>query len=314
MRTRLLVVPEGGHGMRLDRFLARWFRARSRAELVRGIKAGQVLDDLGHPLRPSARVRAGDVVHVGIPGLAPPEDEPPLPPVLYSDDRVLVLDKPAGLLAHPAGTEWAWAAVSLAKERWPGADLVHRLDRDTSGVLVLALDPEANAWLKAAFKAGEVHKEYQALCKGSIPWEQRVLDGPIVPAGGEIRIQMAVREDGLTAHTEVEVLHRKPALTWVRCRIRTGRTHQIRVHLAHAGFPLVGDRMYGVEPWVFLRAWEEGVDEEVIRAAGAPRQALHAARVRLPHPDGHELEVQAPWPQDLSRWWATPEVLPLDAG
>lgn len=316
MRTRDLTVPPTAHGMRLDRFLARWFRTWSRAALVRGVRAGQVLDADGRPLRPSARVREGQLVRVAIPGLAPTTAPPPLPTILYEDDRIIALDKPAGLLAHPAGTEFAWSAVSLAKERWPdqAIDLVHRLDRDTSGVLLLSRDADAGRHLKAAIKAGAVDKVYEALCRGEIAWDTRSLTGPIGPAGGEIRIQMAVREGGLAARTDVEVLARQPGMTRVRCRLYTGRTHQIRVHLDHAGHSLVGDRMYGVPSEVFLRAWEQGVDEAVIRAAGAPRQALHARRVTLPHPDGHDLTVEAPVPADLERWWADPSVLPLDPG
>lgn len=315
MLCRELVVPTGGHGARLDRFLARWFSTWSRAALARGIAAGLVWEDSGRVLKASSTVREGMRLCVGIPGLAPSGEAPPLPPILYEDERVMVLDKPPGLLAHPAGAEYAWAAVSLAKAARPkdAIDLVHRLDRDTSGVLLLTKDAAAAAELKAAFKRGAVIKRYEALVKGEIPWEQREMTGPIGPADGLIRIQMAVREDGLSARTKATVLARQPGMTWVACRLFTGRTHQIRVHLAHEGFPLVGDRMYGVPPEVFLRAWEGGVDEAVIAAAGAPRQALHAASLRFHLPgSGQEIEVVAPFPEDMRRWWADPSVLPLD--
>ncbi|MBN2800091.1 MAG: RluA family pseudouridine synthase [Deltaproteobacteria bacterium] len=311
-RVRELVVPAAAHATRLDRFLARWFSTWSRSALRRGVDAGEVCDGEGRPLKASALLREGMVLRIAIPGIAPTSEPPPLPPVLYEDDRVLVLDKPAGLLAHPAGADFAWAAVGLAKEARPGdlIDLVHRLDRDTSGVLVLSKDHAAAASLKGAFKAGRVIKRYEAIVKGEVPWGSRQLTGAIGPADGVIRIQMAVRPDGLTARTDVEVVDRQPGLTRVRCRLYTGRTHQIRVHLAHEGFPLLGDRMYGVPPEVFLRAWEEGVDDWVIAQAGAPRQALHAASVELPHPDGHILTVCAPFPEDLTGWWADPSVLP----
>ena len=123
---------------------------------------------------------------------------------------------------------------------------------------------------------------------------------------------MGVRPDGLSACTEVTVLERGPTMTRVRCVLLTGRTHQIRVHLAHAGFPIVGDRLYGVSPDVFLRILDTGVDDTIIEAVGAPRHALHARRITLPHPEGAELSLEAPFPTDLARWWADPSVLPFD--
>ncbi len=310
MTPRKVDVPAAAAGMRLDRFLVRRFADRSRSWLARGIRDGAVCDAADRPLRPASPVHAGQVLHVYLPGIATNEPPPPVPPVLHEDPRVVVLDKPAGMLAHPAGTSHAWAAVSLARSRWPGIDLVHRLDRDTSGCLVLARDPEANRMLKAIFREGEAAKSYEAITRGEIPWDEAELDGPIGPADGVIRIQMAVRPDGLPARTEVRVLARRPGATHVAIRLHTGRTHQIRVHLAHAGFSLLGDRMYGVPPEVFLRTLDVGVDDVVIAAAGAPRQALHARRVVIPHPDGGTLEVEAPFPDDMARWWAHPEVLP----
>lgn len=312
---RELEVPSTASGMRLDRFLARRFTDRSRAWLARGIRAGQVRQD-GAPMRAADRLRGGERLELYLPGIAPGRPPPPLPPILYEDHRLVVFDKPAGMLAHPVGTDFAWALVGLARARYPGApiDLVHRLDRDTSGAIVVTRDPDANRFLKDAVKRGRVHKEYQALCRGEIPWDRATLDGPIGSADGIIRIQMAVREDGLSARTDVEVVARQSTMTWVRCVLHTGRTHQIRVHLAHAGFSLVGDRMYGREPDVFLRSLEVGnAHEDIVAAAGAPRQALHAALLVLPHPDGGEVRVEAPFPEDLSRWWSDPSVLPHDA-
>lgn len=313
---RWLDVPDVARGMRADVFLSRWFRERSRSEIARAMRQGLVIDGDGREIRASQTLRGGERLALWVPGIAPSSAPPPFPTVLYEDDRVVVVDKPAGLLTHPTGTDFAWAVVSLAKERWPDADLVHRIDRDTSGALVLSKDADANRLLKAAFADGSVEKRYQALTRGHVPWDERVLSGPIGPADGPIRIQMAVRDDGLPSRTDVTVLARHPtaAMTWVSCRLHTGRTHQIRVHLAHAGYSLVGDRMYGVPPAVFLRAWEGGVDAEVIAAAGAPRQALHAASCAFPHPDGPMIHVEAPFPADLTRWWADPSVLPHDPG
>ena len=310
---RKLTVPEVAADLRLDKFLARWFPTMSRSVIVRGIRAGLVSNGPGAALRPASIVKAGQQLWIRIPGIAPDTPPPPLPPILYEDDRLVVLDKPAGLLCHPSGTAFQWAVIGLARQRWPDVDLVHRLDRDTSGVLVLSLDAEANRALKATYKRGEAHKEYLAICRQAPAWDRQVLDGPIGAADGPIRIQMAVRPDGLVARTEVEVLERDDrGRALVRCRIETGRTHQIRVHLAESGASIVGDRMYGVAPEVFLNAWEHGVDDRVIEDAGAPRHALHARRIVVPHPDGGAVDVTAAIPDDMRRWWARPHVLPFD--
>ncbi len=316
---RALVVPEAGAGLRLDLFLSLRFSEWSRSALARGIRAGLVRDDAGRPLRASTTVRAGQALRLYIPGLAPGSPAPPLPPILYEDDRVVVLDKPPGLPCHPGGAAFTWAVVGLARARWPGlahVDLAHRLDKETSGALVLTKDVEANAFLKALFKEGGADKEYLALCRGHVPWAHQLIDAPIGEADGPIRIQRAVRDDGQSARTEVWVEARNTSAAWpmtrVRIRLYTGRTHQIRVHLAHVGASLVGDRMYGVPPEVFLRYYDSGLDDEVIVAAGAPRHALHAHRVRFAHPDGGTVDVTSPLADDLARWWDDPGVLPLD--
>jgi 23S rRNA pseudouridine1911/1915/1917 synthase len=313
--ARAVDIPEGCDGMRLDRFLAARFPDRTRSWFARGLRAGQVTDASGRVLRAASMVRAGQTLHIGLPGIAASTPPPPFPPVLYEDERLAVVDKPAGLLTHPTGTNHAWALVSLARTRWPTREvhLAHRLDRDTSGVQLLAFDADANRHLKTAIQQG-AHKEYEALARGIISWDHQRIDAPIGPADGPIRIQMACRPDGLSACTEVTVLARGASSTHIRCVLHTGRTHQIRVHLASVGHALVGDRMYGVSPEVFLRAWEQGVDAAVIAAAGAPRQALHARRLRISHPDGGHLEVEAPLPDALRRWFETPAVLPFDDG
>jgi len=316
---RAFSVPSIAAGMRLDRFLATWFKEYSRSSLVRGIRNGEVTLEDGRALRASMILRGGEPLRLYLEGIAPRENAPPFPPIVYEDDRIVIIDKPAGLLTHPAGNDFTWAVVSLAKLRWPDEeiDLAHRIDRDTSGLLVLTRDLEANRWVKKAFHDGAATKEYDALCRGIPPWDRAVFEGPIGPADGPIRIQMTVRPDGLEAWTEATVVDTQPdaacgPISRVRCAIRTGRTHQIRVHLAHAGYSLVGDRMYGVPPEVFLHAWENGADDSTIAAAGAPRHALHAAQLRLPHPNGGVISVEAPFPEDLARWWATPERLPFD--
>ena len=312
--NRIIDIPDWAAGMRVDRYLARRFPNHSRTSLARGIREGHVRSEDGAVLRAGARLRADQSLVLTLPGIAPGGPPPPLPPILHCDDRVIALNKPPGLLAHPSGLDFAWAVVGLAKTRWPDdrIDLVHRLDRDTSGVILLTRDLDANRFLKDAIKAGDCEKHYEAFCRGSIPWRARTIDGPIGSDGGEIRIKMAVREDGLPARTDVEVIGTENERTHVTCRIHTGRTHQIRVHLASVGHALVGDRMYGVPPEVFLHTLDHGADRWVREQAGAPRQALHAARISVPHPDGGQLDIRAPLPEDMVRWWRDPETLPHD--
>ncbi len=302
---RELEVSATGAGMRLDRFLAARFVDRSRTEMALAIDQGQVCDEHDRPLRRSVTVRAGQTLRLYIPGIAPSEPPPPMPPILWEDDLLAVVHKPARMLAHPSGTKFAWSLIRAAKDHWPEhrIDLVHRLDRDTSGALLLTKELAANQKLKEDFKLGKAVKTYEALCQGSIPWDEQTLDGPIAAAGGSIRIEMAVRADGLPARTDVTVLGRRGALTHVRCRLHTGRTHQIRVHLAQAGFPLLGDRLYALPRADAQRGLEEGWDDELIERAGAPRQALHAASLSFAHPDGGRLSVSVPMPSDMAGWW-----------
>ncbi len=302
---REVAVPDQAAGMRLDRFLALRFADRSRSFFAARIRCGEIRDEAGRVLAASHRVGAGEVLQVFVAGIAPDQAPPPFPPIVLEHGSVVALDKPPGLLCHPTGTRFRWAVISLAKQRWPAdrVDLVHRLDRDTSGVLLLTRSVEANRHLKAAVKRGDVRKEYEALVKGAVPWDQRVIEAPIGPADGPIRIQMAVRADGLPARTDVRVVDRRPDMTRVRCRIHTGRTHQIRVHLAHVGHGLVGDRLYGVPPELFLDIWENGVTDRALAQAGAPRHALHARRSVFTAPDGVSLEAEAPFPADLERLW-----------
>jgi 23S rRNA pseudouridine1911/1915/1917 synthase len=314
---REIMISEGATGMRLDRWLSMRFTDRSRSSFARSIREGLVRTPSGAVLHCSHRVVSGEVLHLFVPGIAPARSAPPFPEILFEDASLVAVDKPAGLLAHPSGNTFTWALISLAKRRYPGerVDLLHRLDRDTSGVIVLTRDLDTNRRLKRAVAAGELHKEYEAIVKGVIPWDEQHLVGPIGPAQGPIRVQMAVREDGLPARTDVTVLERGAAHTRVRCVLHTGRTHQIRVHLAHAGFPLLGDRLYGVPPEVFLSTLEPAGpagDDPVIQASGAPRHALHARRIVLPHPEGETLHIEAPLPEDMRRWWQEPSVLPFD--
>ena len=232
--------------------------------------------------------------------------------VVFKDRSLLVIDKPVGLVVHPgAGNprhtlQNALLALDPALARVPRAGLVHRLDKDTSGLLLVARTPEAHTALVAAMAAREIKREYLALCSG-VMTAGGTIDEPI-GRHRSLRTRMAVRADGRASVTHYRVMRRFRAHTLVRVRLETGRTHQIRVHLAHIGFPLVGDPVYGGR-----RRIPAGCTPALAAQLRAfPRQALHAARLSLKHPlTGREMGWEAPLPQDMQRLLEALEAEPL---
>lgn len=303
-RHRDVLAPHLCDGWTVEAFLRARFDAWPPEDLRRGIAAGEVCAPDGAPLRGDDVLRTPVVLRVSIPGIAPDVAPPPFPTILHEDDRVIAVHKPAGLMMHPSGQRFAWALVGMAKRRWPrdAIDLVHRLDRDTSGVVVLTKDKDANRILKAALRDGLAEKVYVARVRGRPAWDRATVDHPIGRADGPIRIQMAARPDGLAARTDLDVLARDGARpeALVRCRPRTGRTHQLRVHLARVGHPILGDLLYGTDASTFLRSRDPGGEAAARIAAAAPRLLLHALRLMLPHPDGGALSVCAPLPAALA--------------
>lgn len=302
---RRIVVSEESAGIRADKWLSLRFSRMSRSEAARHLKQGLVTSEW-RPIKGSSPLQPGEPLRITIPGYAPPDEPPPpLPPVLFEDDRVLAVDKPPGMLAHPAGDLFVWAVIGLAKDARPDdkIDLVHRLDRDTSGVMVLTKDHAANVVLKERFKtrAKDLRKEYLAVVKGTVDWDEREVVAPITErSDSRVRLRRGVVEGGAHARTTFTVVERMATgLTLVRCRLHTGRTHQIRVHLEHVGHPLVGDRLYGHPDDVFLSWLDEGASPAVRARVGFPRHCLHAWRLRLPHPDGGTVDLEAPLPADM---------------
>jgi len=212
---------------------------------------------------------------------------------MFEDDDLLVLDKPAGLVVHPAAGNWSGTLLNGLLARYataatlPRAGIVHRLDKDTSGLMVVGKTLAAVTALVRAIASREVHRSYLALAHGILGASTLSIEAPI-GRDPRLRTRMAVVAGGKSARTDVELLASAARISALRCTLHSGRTHQIRVHLAARGHPLVADALYGGAP-----------------AFGLSRQALHAARLRFTHPlSGRRLDFEAPMPADLAEAWA----------
>jgi len=297
-----LQVPESLHGKRLDRAAADLFQDYSRARLQRWIEDGHLLRNGVPAARLRDAVASGDVLR-----LQPPRETENRAvaqaielDVLYADETLAVINKPAGLTVHPgAGCPDGTLQNALLHrfpqtQHVPRAGIVHRLDKDTTGVMVVALTLEAHTRLVAALAARTVRREYEALVAGAVT-SGNTVDAPI-GRDPRNRLKMAVVRDGRHAVTHFRVLERFRYHTLLRVRLETGRTHQIRVHMAHLRYPIVGDTLYGggvVRGEGLLPA----LREQLLRF---PRQALHARELAFAHPrDGREMCFEAPLPADF---------------
>jgi 23S rRNA pseudouridine1911/1915/1917 synthase len=302
-RNHSLVLPAGAAGLRLDQALARALPQYSRARLQGWIEAGAVLVD-GRRLRAKDKVLGGEQIEVAARLEADERVAPQAQPltIVHEDRALFVINKPAGMVVHPgAGNRGhtlqnALLALDPKLALVPRAGLVHRLDKDTSGLLVVARTPEAHSRLVAALAEREIERIYLAICGGAMTGGGTV-DAPIGRHRSQ-RTRMSVRSDGREAVTHYRIVERYRAHTLVRVQLETGRTHQIRVHLAHIGYPIVGDPVYGGR-----RKLPAGCSPALAAALSAfPRQALHAARLALAHPvTGRPLEWEAPVPEDMAR-------------
>ncbi len=288
-------VETGQHGGRLDAFLAEQVSEVSRSHWKTLIQAGHVMVN-GAACKPNQKLKSGDGIEWTVPEVAPMETLPEDIPlhILYEDGAVLVLNKPPGRVVHPAAGNETGTLVNALMFHDPGfeslerAGIVHRLDKDTSGVMVVAKSEKAMAELKRQFKARETEKEYLALVWGEPPPSGRI--ETLIGRHPVHRKKMAVLKlGGRTAVSNYETLERFDEVALVRVRIETGRTHQIRVHMAHIGHPIVGDTVYS-------RARRHTLPEK------PERQMLHATRLAFNHPEtGKRLSFEAPLFEDISR-------------
>jgi 23S rRNA pseudouridine1911/1915/1917 synthase len=307
-----LAIPATEAGQRLDQALAALLPDYSRSRLKGWIESGEVQVD-GRTWRPRDKVFGGETVELRATLPVEVAAEPQAIPLVlvHEDKHVFVVDKPAGLVVHPgAGNpdrtlQNALLALDPKLAELPRAGIVHRLDKDTSGLLIVARTLPAHTALVRMLEDREIHREYEAVCKG-VMTAGGTIDAPIDRHPVD-RVKMAVREAGREAVTHYRVVKRFRAHTHVRVQLETGRTHQIRVHLAHAGYPLVGDRVYGGRLTL-----PRGATEELRQALrDFPRQALHAVRLQLEHPvTGRPLECRSPLPDDMQQLLA---VLARDA-
>ena len=309
VEKRQAVVSSAQHGLRLDRALVALAPEFSRSWLQQLIDRGHVQLDGQVQTTAARKIKVGQRLQVA---LAPTAESLAFRPeamalaIVYEDAHLLVIDKPVGLVVHPAPGNWSGTLLNGLLAHHPGAailpraGIVHRLDKDTSGLMVVAKTVPAMTSLVRQIAARAVRRVYLALAHGRIPWEEACIEAPVGrdPAA---RLRMAVVHSGKPARTDVERLAvwepdaptqaRGPAaspISAVRCRLHTGRTHQIRVHMASRGHPLVGDLLYGGRPML-----------------GLTRQALHAAELAFAHPDDGQLRAfEAPLPADLAAAWA----------
>lgn len=313
---REVIVPDSARGMRLDIFLTQMTDGFSREQIRRAVQEGNAEVD-GRVKRPSFRVRPGQRIEFRVP---PPADEGPVPEaipldVIYEDEGLVVVNKPPGMVVHPARGNWTGTLTSALAYHFqalsdiggptrPG--IVHRLDRDTSGVIVVAKTNAVHMHLADQWAARTVKKTYLAIACGQLDRDRDLIDAPIGRHPYQ-REKMAIRDRHPTskpARTFYEVLERFARFTLVRLTPETGRTHQIRVHLEHKGCPILCDRLYGGRS-VFrtdhlATTGESAAGGESPGSVLLERQALHAARLELTHPQsGRPLVFEAPLPADL---------------
>lgn len=312
LHTLSVDAPQAG--MRLDKWLAEALPELSRSRLKALIEDGRLASGSEIVADPSRKVRAGEHYRLSIPAPAParPQPEQIALCVVYEDDQLIVVDKPAGMVVHPAPGNTGATLVNallhhcgaslsgIGGERRPG--IVHRLDKDTSGLIVVAKNDHAHALLGAMFSGREIRKTYIALVQGAVERAKGTIRAAV--ARDRVRrTRMTTHESGRSAVSHYEVVERLATafgkFTLVRVRIETGRTHQIRVHMASLGYPVVGDTLYGAASQ--LTRQDKSKSNTEVERIRLGRNFLHAARLEFTHPlNGKPLVLEAPLPEELT--------------
>jgi 23S rRNA pseudouridine955/2504/2580 synthase len=301
--TRLEVGEEAA-GQRIDNFLLRLSKGVPKSHVYRILRSGEVRVNKGR-VAADYRLQSGDIVRVPPIRVSASADKPVAPPrvfdVVFEDEAIIVLDKPAGVAVH-GGSGVSFGVIEQLRQACPEArflELAHRLDRETSGLLIVAKKRSALTRLHDMFRDGGINKRYLALVKGRWRNPLQHVKLPLhkyLTEEGERRV--SVSEEGKQAHSIVRLVARWENFSLVEVELKTGRTHQIRVHLAHLGYPLAGDDKYG----------DFALNKE-LQKAGLKRMFLHAARLRLPHPlTGAEMELASGLPADLAGFVARLEA------
>jgi len=304
MSTRFeeFIIERSLPGVRLDTFLRQRYPAMSRGAIQRLMEQGHIRVN-GQPVKPTRAPRAGETVRVEWPEARAATAQPEAIPldIRYEDELLLVLNKPAGLVVHPSSGHEEHTLVNALLHHCAGQlsgiggvarpGIVHRLDKDTSGVMVVAKTDSAHLALTTQFAGRKVEKIYHAIVCGEVPRERGEIRAAIARHVSH-RKRMAASDDmGRPAHTSYRVVERLRSATLVEVVLHTGRTHQVRVHFQHLGHPLLGDATYGARQ---NRRLEE------LHHFRAERQMLHASRITFTHPRSAErLTLEAPWPQDF---------------
>lgn len=307
-------VDEGGENQRIDNFLVRQLKGVPKSHIYRILRSGEVRVN-SRRVGAEYRLAIGDRIRIPPIRVAEPSPRLSVVPeqnrladhILYQDDALLAIDKPAGLAVH-GGSGVRLGAIEQLRVEFPRLkflELVHRLDRDTSGVLLLAKKRSALLALHAMMREGDMDKRYLALVSGAWQNQRQAVKLPLtkyLTAAGERRV--SVDREGQAAHTVFSLVERLDKFSLLEAELKTGRTHQIRVHLAHLGFPIAGDDKYG-----------DFALNKALAKQGLKRMFLHARRVAFAHPmSGELLEIVAPLPMALESFMARLRAAPKDGG
>ena len=300
---RLLVIPESHAGLRVDVALQQLLPEFSRSKLQEWIKNEFVFVNQS-PVSSKHKIYAGDEIKIII--QQNPENNAFLPEsipldIIFEDETLLVINKPAGMVVHPAVGNWSGTLLNALLHHTPDiahiprCGIVHRLDKETSGLLVVAKTLSAQTHLVQQLQARTVKREYRAIVWGQL-WKNGTVNQPI-GRHPSIRTRMAIHLSGKPAITHYEILERFGVHTYLRCNLETGRTHQIRVHMQYLKAPIVGDPVYGLKSIMPIKSMSDALRQHIL---GFHRQALHAIRLGLIHPlSGEAMEWSIDLPEDM---------------